>query len=118
MADSISLITSDPSFGNAVTFNVAVDKYDCVGNARCARVEVRAYQDGSLVYAETGDLGQARGDGTSPLGYNGFLLGGAMSIWLQNGGGPANCEAILYRFGKEKGNQVYIELARTSFTTI
>ena len=96
-------------------------------NTRNPRVEVLCYQPsdpsglalfdparGYLVYGETGDIGQALGDGTSPLGYNGFLLGGGMSAWLLNGG-SADCVANLFYFGKSAGTQTFNILASTTF---
>jgi hypothetical protein len=66
------------------------------------------------VYGETGDIGQALGDGTSPPGYNRFLLGGGMSAWLLNGG-PADCVANLFYFGQHAGVQTFNILATTGF---
>lgn len=105
-------------YQQSVTFTVTglANKYDCVGNGKCARVEVRCSQVDTLVYAETGDLGQARGDGTSPLGYSGFLLGGGYSQWVANGGGPADCIANLFRFDNSGPTQQFVVLASTTFT--
>lgn len=113
-----------PSLGSTVTFGLGYPK-----NVNNPRVEVDCYQStdpsglalydparGYLVYGETGDVGQALGDGTSPLGYNGFLLGGGMSAWLLNGG-SANCIANLFYFGQHAGVQTYNVLATTSFGT-
>ena len=60
------------------------------------------YQDGKVVYGETGSIGQARGDGTDSLGYDEFLLGGGGSIWKDKGG-AASCKASLFYFGKRAG---------------
>lgn len=118
-AGTISLASADPAFGKTVTFTVELTgrdaHLDCVGSGRCARVLVECYQDGTLVYGEGGDLGQARGDGTSPLGYSGFLLGGAMSRWVERGGGPADCIATLFRFDNSGKVQEYVPLASVAF---
>jgi hypothetical protein len=111
-----------PSLGTTVTFAAGYPK-----NVNNPRVEVLCYQStdpsglalydpnrGYLVYGETGDIGQALGDGTSPLGYNGFLLGGGMSAWLLNGG-SADCLANLFYFAQHAGVQTYNLLATTSF---
>ena len=110
------------TLGSNVTFAAGYPS-----NTRNPRVEVLCYQAsdpsglalfdparGYLVYGETGDIGQALGDGTSPLGYNGFLLGGGMSAWLLNGG-SADCVANLFYFGKSAGTQTFNILASTSF---
>jgi hypothetical protein len=47
------------------------------------RIQVMCYQNGSLVYAEAGAPDHA------------FLLGGASSQWVANGGGSASCHADL-----------------------
>jgi hypothetical protein len=111
-----------PSLGRTVTFVAGYPS-----NTKNPRVEVDCYQQtdpsglalydpthGYLVYGETGDIGQALGDGTSPLGYNGFLLGGGMSAWLLNGG-SADCVASLFYFGQHAGSQTYNVLATKSF---
>jgi hypothetical protein len=46
---------------------------------------------------------------------NSFLLGGGGSVWLWNGGGPADCTANLFYFGMHAGSQTYNLLASTSF---
>jgi hypothetical protein len=110
------------TLGSTVTFAAGYPS-----NTRNPRVEVLCYQPidpsglalfdparGYLVYGETGDIGQALGDGTSPLGYNGFLLGGGMSAWLLNGG-SADCVANLFYFGKSAGTQTFNILASTTF---
>jgi hypothetical protein len=115
--------TAQPSLGSTVTFGAGYPS-----NTKNPRVEVLCYQPtdpsglalydstrGYLVYGETGDIGQALGDGTSPLGYNGFLLGGGMSAWLLNGG-SAECVANLFYFGQHAGVQTYNLLATTSFS--
>lgn len=112
MPTSITLNEAAPALGQQATFTIAVpSKYDCTGHAGCARVEVRAYQDGNLVYGEATDIESARGN-DRPLVLGGAI--GAGSIWAQQGG-PADCVANLFRFGKEQGQQVYELLATTSF---
>ena len=113
---------AQPSLGSTVTFAAGYPS-----NTKNPRVEVLCYQQsdpsglalydparGFLVYGETGDIGQALGDGTSPLGYNGFLLGGGMSAWLLNGG-SADCTANLFYFGQHAGTQTFNVLASTYF---
>ena len=110
------------TLGSNVTFAAGYPS-----NTRNPRVEVLCYQQsdpsgralfdparGYLVYGETGDIGQALGDGTSPLGYNVFLLGGGMSAWLLIGG-SADCVANLFYFGKSAGTQTFNILASTTF---
>jgi len=98
-----------PSLGSTVTFTVSVPK-----NVNNPRVELMCYQGGGVVYGETGSVAQAIGDGTDPLGYSGFLLGGGGSLWLW-GGGPADCTANLFYFGQHAGVQTFNVLASTSF---
>ncbi len=123
LAQPAGLATSaQVTLGTNVTFAAGYPS-----NTKNPRVEVLCYQPsdpsglalfdparGYLVYGETGDIGQARGDGTSPLGYNGFLLGGGMSAWLLNGG-SAECVANLFYFGQRAGTQTFNILASTSF---
>jgi len=122
LAQASAFAASQPSLGGTVTFAAGYPS-----NTRNPRVEVLCYQQGDpsglamydpargfLVYGETGDIGQALGDGTSPLGYNGFLLGGGMSAWLLNGG-SAECLANLFIFGQHAGVQTFNILATTSF---
>jgi hypothetical protein len=99
-----------PSLGSTVTFTVSVPK-----NINNPRVELMCHQAGSVVYGETGSVAQATGDGTDPLGYSGFLLGGGGSIWLTVGG-PADCTASLFYFGQHAGTQTFNVLASTSFS--
>jgi hypothetical protein len=121
LAQTEGLAAASPSLGSTVTFAAGYP------SNKSPRVEVLCYQPadpsglalfdparGYLVYGETGDMGQALGDGTSPLGYNGFLLGGGMSAWLLNGG-PADCTANLFYFGQHAGTQTFNVLASTSF---
>jgi hypothetical protein len=122
LAASTGSAAVQPSLGSTVTFAAGYPK-----NVNNPRVEVLCYQStdpsglalydparGYLVYGETGDIGQALGDGTSPLGYNGFQLGGGMSAWLLNGG-SASCIANLFYFGQHAGVQTYNVLATTGF---
>ena len=103
-ASAISLDQPSPSLGSTVTFSTTVDpaRYDCVGHARCARIEVLCYQSGSLVYGEAGALDHT------------FRLGGGGSIWLTVGG-PADCIANLFRFDNSGPVQTYVLFASTSF---
>lgn len=113
--NTIALNTASPHLGGIVTFTVTVDhKYDCTRKG-CARVLVECYQGSVEVYGEGGDIEQARGSGLSPLGYSGFLLGGASSLWLASGG-PADCTATLFRFDNSGPVQTYVEFASTTFS--
>jgi len=100
------------AYQQPLTFTITVvpSRLDCYGynHKTCARVEVLCYQAGSLVYGEAGDLEQAR--------ETGFVLGGGLSQWVINGGGPADCTANLFVFDKVQGQQTYVLLATTSFT--
>jgi opacity protein-like surface antigen len=93
-ADNIALDQPSPALGDYVTFTTS--------NAHNPRIEVLCYQDGVLVFGMAGDADY------------GFLLGGAGSDWLRNGG-PADCIANLYYFSWRKGVQYYTPLATTSF---
>lgn len=101
---------SDARLGGTVKFDVV----DVPKNVQNPRVLVSAFQDGNLTYAEGGSLAQATGDGTDPLGYSGFLLGGGGSVW-KDAGGPAHCVAQLFHFGKDKGKQTFVVDASCEF---
>jgi hypothetical protein len=101
---------ADPALGDTVYFDVVVPN-----NINNPRVEVMCYQDGDVVYGETGSIGQATGDGTDSLGYSGFLLGGGGSLW-KDGGGAADCVAKLFYFGQKAGKQTFNVLDSTSFS--
>ena len=99
--------TIQPRYQGAVAFNTT-------GTARLKnpRVWVACYQGGALVY----------GEGTSPTST--LKLGGDMSQWVQNGGGPANCTAVLYYLVNAKGTGEWngngaqggkVELGHTTF---
>ncbi len=102
----------EPHYQSVVTFTVTgVPK-----KVKSPRVEVLAYQDGSLVYGETGSLDQALGNGQDPLGYSGFLLGGGGSIWVyEHPNTPADCVANLFYFDNSGPTQKYVLLATTTF---
>ena len=72
--------SSQPALGTYVTFTTVVPN-----NVQNPRVEVLCYQNGALVYGESGGTDWA------------FQLGGASSLWLSNGG-SASCVANLYYF--------------------
>lgn len=114
MAGTITLLTPDPTYQEHVTFQIDITgrdtHYDCSGKEGCWLVYVEAFQDGNLVYGELGTLSQARRDGTDPAEDSIFILGGGSSQWVTNGGGPAHCRASVFRYGKEKGKQVKIDL--------
>jgi hypothetical protein len=102
---SISVDQATPAFQTGITFTTTdvPSQYDCVGNGRCARIEVLCSQVGTLVYGEAGGLGDT------------FLLGGGGSRWIDRGGGPADCIANLFRFDNNGPTQMYVLLASTSF---
>lgn len=86
--------------------------YSYPGHLNNPRVYVECDQDGSLVYGEAGGA-----SGT-------FTLGGGWSLWVEAGGGPADCVATLFYFGVEgqsnkewngRGQQVYVQLAQVGF---
>ena len=87
-----------PSLGSSVSFDTVYPS-----NVRNPRIEVVCYQNGSLVYGEAGSTTFT------------FVLGGASSLWLANGG-SADCTANLFYFGQKAGSQTYNFLASTSFT--
>jgi hypothetical protein len=72
---SLALNESDPHLGGTVTFSATFPK-----SAKNPRIQVMCYQGGVLVYGEAEGYDAA------------FLLGGASSDWLRNGG-PASCVA-------------------------
>ena len=75
---SIALNPGDPSIGQSVSFITTYPK-----TVKNPVVEVNCYQNGTLVW---GQVGSVTGS---------YKLGGDSSPWLNNGGGPANCEADL-----------------------
>ena len=114
---TITLNQSAPAYQTVVTFTITgVDKrYDCVGKSKCAHVYVACSQD-VLVYGEMGDLGQARGDGSSPNGYVGFLLGGGSSIWVnERPNTAADCQATVFRYDESGPVEKYVFIASTTF---
>ena len=89
-----------PSLGDTVTFAVTypktVEKFG-------PRIQVMCYQDGSLVYGEAGPW------------YQGFLLGGAGSLWLYDSSTQgALCIADLY-YWSYQGGQKFNWLASVEF---
>jgi hypothetical protein len=87
-----------PALGSTVAFATTYPS-----NVQNPRIEVFCYQKGALVYGEAGGATDS------------FLLGGGGSVWLWNGGGPADCTANLFYFGMHAGSQTYNLLASTSF---
>jgi hypothetical protein len=114
-AASISLAATSgqagtqPALGSTIWFNVSAPS-----NVNNPRVQVMCYQNGAVVYGETGSTGQATGDGTDSLGYSGFLLGGGWSQWKATGG-AADCTASLFYFAQKAGTQTFNVIASTSF---
>ncbi len=95
---------SDLSYQGQVTFD-----YTYPNHLNNPRIYVECDQNGSLVYGEAGRASDT------------FTLGGGWSLWVEAGGGPADCTATLYYFktGNHEwngsGQQVYVELAQTTF---
>ena len=96
-----------PRYQGPVAFNTTGTQ-----GVKNPRVWVACYQNGSLVY----------GEGGSPTGT--LKLGGDMSQWVMNGGGPADCTADLYYILNAKrtgewngrgGQGGTVSLAHTSF---
>jgi hypothetical protein len=104
-----------PALGTLVTFDVAYPT-----SAKNVRIEVRCFQNGTLVYGEAGSADQTVQQQLT--GSPGFVLGGAPaingfsggSIWA-NVGGAADCTANLFYFGSKAGQQTYNLLATTQF---
>lgn len=88
-----------PNLGDTVTFAVAYPKS---AEKYGPRIQVMCYQGDDLVYGEAGPY------------YQGFLLGGAGSIWLYTNNGPAHCVADLY-YWSYQGGQKFNWLASTEF---
>jgi hypothetical protein len=86
-----------PSLGSTVTFTTTYPS-----STKNPRVQVLCYQNGALVYGESGSPDYA------------FVLGGGSSQWLANGG-PANCEADLLDVYYQGGQQQVVWLASTTF---
>lgn len=97
---SITLDQSAPAFETYVTFTTTGVPTHQIKNPR---IEVLCYQSGTLVYGEAGAITDS------------FLLGGGGSIWIDNGGGPADCTANLFYFDNHGATQTYVLLATTSF---
>jgi hypothetical protein len=95
---SIALNETDPHLGGTVTFTVSHPS-----TVKNPRVAVRCYQNDAMVYAAAGATGDS------------FVLGGASSAWVTNGG-SAHCTAELFHY-VWNGNkpQQYTSLAWTSF---
>jgi hypothetical protein len=113
----ITVVTAAPTYGQEVLFTVEglPSKYDCAGHARCARVLVECFQDGTLVYGQADDLNAAR-TGIGYYSLTGFILGGASSLWVnERPGTPASCMATLFRFDNSGPVQTYVPLASTVF---
>lgn len=100
--------TLAPTYEGSVAFNTAG-----ASKLKNPRVWVACYQGGALVY----------GAGGGPTTV--FKLGGDMSQWVLNGGGPASCTAQLYYILDAKGTGEWnglgaqggdVYLAQTSFS--
>jgi hypothetical protein len=79
--NSIILNETAPRFGDYVSFTVSYPN-----TVKDAYIRVNCSQNGQLVYGE---------GGTST---SSFKLGGDSSLWVNNGGGAADCQAGLYYF--------------------
>lgn len=97
-ASSITLNQADPQLGGEVTFTVTYPQ-----KVKYPRIAVRCYQSGNMTYAEAGSYDHV------------FLLGGAGSEWLWQGG-PAECTAELFDIiWNGNHQQEVVSLAWTSF---
>jgi hypothetical protein len=96
-ASAIAPAQTSMSLGSTVTFSVSYPQ-----SVKYPRVQVLCYQNSGLVYGEAGTYDHA------------FVLGGASSKWVTNGG-SASCEADLYYFSVKNGVEVYNQLAATRF---
>lgn len=83
---AVGAASSQPYYQGPVAFNTTG-----TGKLKNPRVWVGCYQNGTLVY----------GEGGSPSST--LKLGGDMSQWVLNGGGPASCTADLYYILNAKG---------------
>ena len=92
-----SVAAAQPNLGSAVKFAAGY-----ASSTKNPWVSVICYQGGALVY----------GDGGSPSAD--FVLGGASSQWVTNGG-AATCRAELGDLYWKGGHQYYTYLANTSF---
>ena len=83
---SVAGTSSQPKYQGELAFNTTG-----TGKLRNPLVWVKCYQNGAVVY----------GGGGSPS--EPVKLGGDMSQWVVNGGGPASCTARLYYLLNAKG---------------
>jgi hypothetical protein len=98
VTSSITLDQAGLHLGDEVTFTVSYPS-----KVKDPRIAVRCYQDGVMTYAEAGPYGHV------------FLLGGAGSQWLWQGG-PAECTAELFHIiWNGNHQQEVVSLAWTSF---
>lgn len=93
-----SAATIQPSLGDYVSFTTSYPR-----TIKNPRILVNCYQDGALVFGMGGSVSYE------------FQLGGAGSTWLSTGG-QADCEALLFYYGKTAGKQTFNVLARTTFS--
>lgn len=102
---TISINQSPVSFGDSVTFATTIPK-----GTHNPWVSLSCYQIvngvNTLVYGEGGSPDHV------------FVLGGASSAWIGNGGGPASCSAELGDLYWRGGQEFYTFLATTSFPAI
>ena len=99
--------TTDPKIslkGSAAYETYATFSTTYPNSAKNPRVQVMCFQNGAMVYSEAGAPDHA------------FLLGGASSLWVGNGGGPASCHADLFELVWNGNNpQQVTMLASTDF---
>jgi hypothetical protein len=95
---SINLNEADPALGSELTFSTTYPN-----SAKNPRIDVRCYQNGTLVYGEAGGVNHV------------FVLGGYASDW-KSAGGPGNCSARLFDLSWNGNNMQDVTwLASTSF---
>lgn len=95
---TIQVNQASPQLGGEVSFTVTYPV-----KIKSPRIAIRCYQGGAMTYGEAGPYDQL------------FLLGGAGSVWLSNGG-PASCTAELFYIVWNGNNpQQFYTLAMTRF---
>ena len=84
--DPVGAANPQPTYHGLIAFSTTD-----TGKLKNPRIWVSCYQNGVLVYGAGGAPSEV------------FKLGGDASLWVQNGGGAANCTAELYYILNAKG---------------
>ena len=98
---SITLNDADPHLGGWVNFSVVLPQLPGWVNPR---IQIICWQGGVMTYGEAGAYDAS------------FMLGGAGSDWLRNGG-AADCQADLYYWSSSNAGQKFNLLASTPLFT-